>query len=91
MVTLRLTHQGKPAFSAAATGARKTPAAMPKAARPRVLIGGLGFGYVGVFVAQAVSPVIPAVIGAFYVRHWSRSRGVRVAGGSDEQAAQTRV
>ena len=56
-----------------------------------LLSGGLGFGYVGVFVAQAVSPVIPAVIGAFYVRHWSRSRGVRVAGGSDEQAAQTRV
>lgn len=40
-----------------------------------LLSGALGFGYVGIFVAQAASPVIPAVIGALYLRHWSRSRG----------------
>ena len=40
-----------------------------------LLSGALGFSYVGIFVAQAASPVIPAVIGALYLRHWSRSRG----------------
>ena len=42
-----------------------------------LLSGVLGAGYVGIFVAQAASPVIPAIIGGAYVRHWSRSRGVR--------------
>lgn len=41
-----------------------------------LLSGTLGVGYVGIFVAQAASPVIPAIIGGLYVRHWSRSRGV---------------
>ena len=41
-----------------------------------LLSGVLGFGYVGIFVAQAASPVIPALIGAFYLRHWTRARGV---------------
>ena len=41
-----------------------------------VVSGVLGFGYVGIFVAQAASPVIPALIGAFYLRHWTRARGV---------------
>lgn len=41
-----------------------------------LLSGVLGAGYVGIFVAQAASPVIPAIIGGAYVRHWSRSRGV---------------
>lgn len=41
-----------------------------------LLSGVLGFGYVGIFVAQAASPVIPAVIGGLYLRHWTRSRGV---------------
>ena len=40
-----------------------------------LLSGVLGAGYVGIFVAQAASPVIPAIIGGAYVRHWSRSRG----------------
>ncbi len=40
-----------------------------------LLSGVLGAGYVGIFVAQAASPVIPAIIGGVYVRHWSRSRG----------------
>lgn len=39
-----------------------------------VLSGVLGFGYVGIFVAQAASPVIPAIIGGLYVHHWSRTR-----------------
>ena len=38
------------------------------------LSGVLGLGYVGIFAAQAASPVIPAIIGALYVRHWSRTR-----------------
>ena len=41
-----------------------------------LLSGVLSFGYVGVFVAQAASPVIPAIIGGLYLRRWSRSRGV---------------
>ncbi|WP_080799929.1 MATE family efflux transporter [Arabiibacter massiliensis] len=41
-----------------------------------LLSGALGFGYVGIFVAQAASPVIPALIGGAYLRHWTRSRGV---------------
>ena len=41
-----------------------------------LLSGALGFGYVGIFVAQAASPVIPAIIGGVYLRRWSRSRGV---------------
>ena len=41
-----------------------------------LLSGVLGFGYVGIFVAQAASPVMPALIGAFYLRHWTRARGV---------------
>ena len=41
-----------------------------------LLSGVLGFGYVGIFVAQAASPVIPALIGAFYLRHWTRTRDV---------------
>ena len=40
-----------------------------------LLSGVLGFGYVGIFVAQAASPVIPALIGALYLRHWTRTRG----------------
>ena len=40
-----------------------------------LLSGALGFGYVGIFVAQAASPVIPAIIGGVYLRRWSRSRG----------------
>lgn len=41
-----------------------------------LLSGAPGFGYVGIFVAQAASPVIPALIGGAYLRHWTRSRGV---------------
>ena len=41
-----------------------------------LLSGALGFGYVGIFVAQAASPVIPALIGGAYLRHWTRSHGV---------------
>ena len=41
-----------------------------------LLSGTLGVGYVGIFLAQATSPVIPAIIGGLYARHWSRSRGV---------------
>ena len=41
-----------------------------------LLSGVLGFGYVGIFVAQAASPVIPAVIGGLYLRHWIRTRGL---------------
>lgn len=41
-----------------------------------LLSGVLGFGYVGIFVAQAASPVVPALIGGWYVRHWARSRGL---------------
>ena len=41
-----------------------------------VVSGVLGFGYVGIFVAQAASPVIPALIGGAYLRHWTRSHGV---------------
>ena len=37
MATLRLTHQAAPTFSATATGARKNPATMPKAAKARPL------------------------------------------------------
>lgn len=39
-----------------------------------LLSGVLGFGYVGIFVAQAASPVIPALVGGWYVRHWARTR-----------------
>ena len=39
-----------------------------------LLSGVLGCGYVGVFVAQAASPVVPAIVGGLYVRHWSRQR-----------------
>lgn len=42
-----------------------------------MLSGVLGLGYVGVFVAQAASPVIPAIIGGLYVRFWARRQGVR--------------
>lgn len=48
-----------------------------------VLSGVLGCGYVGIFVAQAASPVIPALIGGLYVRHWSRTR-MRVASASQQ-------
>ena len=41
-----------------------------------LLSGVLGFGYVGIFVAQAASPVMPALIGALYLRHWTRTRDV---------------
>ncbi|MSA62827.1 MATE family efflux transporter [Gordonibacter pamelaeae] len=41
-----------------------------------LLSGALGLGYVGIFIAQAASPVIPALIGGAYLRHWTRSRGV---------------
>lgn len=41
-----------------------------------LLSGVLGLGYVGIFVAQAASPVIPALIGGAYLCHWTRSRGV---------------
>lgn len=41
-----------------------------------LLSSALGFGYVGIFVAQAASPVIPALIGGAYLRHWTRSHGV---------------
>ena len=39
-----------------------------------LLSGALGLGYVGIFIAQAASPVIPALIGGAYLRHWTRSR-----------------
>ena len=32
----------------------------------------LGCGFVGIYVAQAVSPVLPAAIGLVYLRLWSR-------------------
>ncbi len=38
----------------------------------------LGFGYVGIFIAQAASPVLPALIGGLYVRGWARKNGVRM-------------
>lgn len=41
-----------------------------------LLSGALGLGYVGIFIAQAASPVIPALIGGAYLRHWTRSHGV---------------
>ena len=41
-----------------------------------LLSGALGLGYAGIFVAQAASPVIPALIGGAYLRHWTRSHGV---------------
>ncbi len=41
-----------------------------------LLSGVVGCGFVGVFAAQAASPVIPALIGGAYVRYWSRTRGV---------------
>ncbi|OUO91329.1 MATE family efflux transporter [Gordonibacter sp. An230] len=37
-----------------------------------LLSGVLGCGFVGIFVAQAASPVVPALIGRAYVRRWSR-------------------
>ena len=42
-----------------------------------VLLGAAGFGYLGVFAAQAASPVLPSVVGALYARHWAK----RHAGG----------
>lgn len=35
------------------------------------LLAALGLGYIGVFAAQAASPVAPAVIGALYARGWA--------------------
>lgn len=37
-----------------------------------VLLGAAGLGYVGVFAAQAASPVLPSVVGALYARHWAK-------------------
>ena len=37
-----------------------------------VLLGALGFGCAGVFVAQAASPAIPSIVGALYTRGWAR-------------------
>ena len=39
-----------------------------------VLLGAAGFGYIGVFVAQAASPVLPSAVGALYALHWARRR-----------------
>ena len=39
-----------------------------------VLLGAAGFGYLGVFAAQAASPVLPSVVGALYARRWARKR-----------------
>ncbi|MEG0461939.1 MATE family efflux transporter [Gordonibacter sp.] len=52
-----------------------------------LLSGVLGLGYVGVFVAQAASPVIPAVIGGLYVHFWARCQGV----GKRRPASEQRV
>ena len=38
-----------------------------------LLSGVLGCGFVGVFAAQAASPVVPALVGGVYVRRWSRA------------------
>lgn len=37
-----------------------------------VLLGAAGLGYLGVFAAQAASPVLPSVVGALYARHWAK-------------------
>lgn len=37
-----------------------------------VLLGAAGLGYLGVFAAQAASPVLPSVVGALYARHWTK-------------------
>lgn len=39
-------------------------------------------GYMGIFVAQAASPVVPAVIGGLYVRFWARRKLARKAASS---------
>lgn len=39
-----------------------------------VLLGAAGFGYVGVFAAQAASPVLPSAVGALYALRWARRR-----------------
>lgn len=36
------------------------------------LLGAAGLGYVGVFAAQAASPVVPSVVGALYARRWAK-------------------
>ena len=32
----------------------------------------LGFGFIGVYAAQAAAPVLPALIGFVYLRLWTR-------------------
>ena len=42
-----------------------------------VLLSVAGFGYLGVFVAQAASPVLPSIIGALYAWRWAKRHAPR--------------